>query len=1613
MAGALGSLVVKLALEYAEFTKGLSKSDQDALKFAQNAQRHMDTAKAATSEFFGGVLKGAVGAAAAYVGVTQTIDGLRTSIDGMDAANKMASRIGISTDAVQKFTYIGALADVGVESLSTGFKKLSVNMLEAAGGSKDQAALFKGIGVEVTDAAGNIRDSEEVMNDIADVFASMDDGATKTALAVKLFGKAGTDMIPALNGGKEALKQASDEAVKYGLVIDKKVLPGAEQFNDNLSRLGKITEGTFNQFAEASLPVLALFTDALVESASGTDSLNQGAQRLKKDGTLKEWAVGAAKAIGFVGDAGQGVYRVFEIIGKRFGSLAAAAVLVAQGEFKAAGAALDAFEDDKEDILNRKLFSTTLNEKLALLDQKSGQQEQNAAANDTARKARTAQIAKLLGEQGNAAKKASDDYDRLNKSIQERIAMAQAELAVGKPLSAAEKELAKLTIDYEKKLIDLSPMQYAMAKADLERAQSLESLVEDKRNAVKMADELNNVGKKEIETLTEQVTKQREHIAEIGLSKEKVAELAAKKLELAAAADEELASNLRSAAVYAGALHDTYVQHASDLEKAAKLKRELAAGQREGGEKQSLDDLGKKAADDLDKFLDPTKAVEFGDALQDAFKGAGNALNKLTSSLDTFGRKQSAIEKARADALIARLAGKKTEEEYLDAISKLNQADVKNQLRGYGDMAGAAATFFNEQSSAYRGLMAVSQAFHAAELAMTIAETVPKAINAVLNQSNGDPYTAFGRMAAMAAVVAGLGVAIGGGGGKASYVSAADRQKQQGTGTVLGDEDAKSKSLEKATELLANNSNIALEYSSKMLSALRSIDVGISGMAASLSGTAGVRGTYADQVAYGVSSKKGFFGWGSKSTTLEDSGIVFDRALLNPNETANDPSAAKWYAQSIGDILASGQLWARGYGTVKTTKSNWFGSKESVNDIFSTLKPEFGQEFIKSLNGMFSTILSAGTSLGGNGGAIDQILRGVNMDDIGLGKVSLMGKSGTEVKEILSEVLSAAGDAMAEKAMPMLSAFNKVGEGMFETLIRVSSGVEAAQFEVEKFGLTAVNYADVVNKQGDVGAEIVRQTIVNSQRIGNSLTGVGDIMSMLDGSASDLAETYGDLLAVQGLLTMVGIDGNTLGRPMIRGARDLESLNSGISSYFDNYFTDAEKVAAKTDSMRGEFAALGLTLPTSTEGFRTLVDSIDKSSASGQVLFGQLMLLADGFAELTNEADQLTEAQNEAKEAQKQTALDAVSDLFGALETSVNAQKEKVSKAFEDLVTPLNDQVVTVNASISKLSTLSRSLQSTLNSMRMPSQLAVTRASAIAQLETARSLAKAGGVFPDADSLSAALGVVAQPAEQLFATFEDYQRDFVRNANTIRDLSELTDSQLSIEQQTLKSLNRQIDDAKKAHDAELARLDGILTSAQAEIDALNGVNTSVQSVTAAIAALNGAIVGARAVRASAPAGESGTAATVAGLYGKFSDSSYMTAEGQAYWAGRVASGESMTSIEKSFQDSVKVVRGYASGGYHPGGLRLVGENGPELEVTGPSTIYSNSVTNDLLSRLRNPNESYAVLVAAMQAVQAELRAFREQSKAGDVAIAQNTSRVARQLERWDGDGLPAERDLTV
>ncbi len=92
--------------------------------------------------------------------------------------------------------------------------------------------------------------------------------------------------------------------------------------------------------------------------------------------------------------------------------------------------------------------------------------------------------------------------------------------------------------------------------------------------------------------------------------------------------------------------------------------------------------------------------------------------------------------------------------------------------------------------------------------------------------------------------------------------------------------------------------------------------------------------------------------------------------------------------------------------------------------------------------------------------------------------------------------------------------------------------------------------------------------------------------------------------------------------------------------------------------------------------------------------------------------------------------------------------------------------------------------------------------------------------------------------------------------------------------------------------------------------------------------------------------------------------------------------------------------GYATGGDHPGGLRLVGERGPELEATGPSRIFDAQTTASML-RSGGANDSEVV---------AELRAMRQQ-----IADLQSTNKKTADVlvrSSQGGDSINITTDAT-
>lgn len=814
-------------------------------------------------------------------------------------------------------------------------------------------------------------------------------------------------------------------------------------------------------------------------------------------------------------------------------------------------------------------------------------------------------------------RKKYSDIDEAAQKKREAAAKAAAEAL--KKEAALLAELAGLTPDFAADWDRLSKA-YAKGALSLDQLTKAQADLLDKQPGIKKAndeqvkalaesDKLYEQGIKTAEqyldSLLEQVKTQRDSTEQIGLTGPALADLVALRLESAAAQKEESAAAIE--ALEPGS------QLAAAYRAQAQALLDLASAKKAGAAKAEFAEANKKDLEELNKFLDPSRAQTFGEALREAFGTAGQSLSKLTATLDGFGKRQAEIDKMRNIAEKNRGKGDFDEVKYQQTILELNKRRTQDQLASYGSMASAAAGFFGEQSKGYQALMTVSKVFHAAELAMTLAELVPKGISAVLGQGQGDPYSAFGRMAAMAAIVAGLGVAIGGIGGGAPSMSEA-RQKSQGTGTVLGSDD-KSQSISRSLDMIEKAAFQGLEISNSMLGSLRNIESGIGAFASQLVGSSDVgrvdvgplnsnNGGATTAFGVGTGAALGsYFGpigtvIGAVVGLLAKNIPVIGKiatSIFGGKETVQDSGL------SIGKVdfasILAGRLDAMKYADVKVD-GGWF-RKDKTKTRSEDLGADAERQITGILTSLYDSVFEAGKLLGIGADEFSSKLNGFVVD---IGEISLKGLSGEEVQKELEAVFSKVGDQLAQYGVGGLESFQKVGEGYLETLTRVATGYQTVTVVTDALGMTF----------GSMGLA----SIAARERLIDLAGGLDEFTSSAEQFLSDF---YTDKEQAEAL------------RARLQPTLDRFGIQSGADDSLEQFRGVVKNLKLETAEGAQAFADLMQIMP----AFKQLAD-FDKAK------FEERLELQDKYDQLTMTAAQLLDKQRGALDESNRALFDQV-----------------------------------------------------------------------------------------------------------------------------------------------------------------------------------------------------------------------------------------------------------------------------------------------------------------------------------------------------------------------------------
>lgn len=213
-----------------------------------------------------------VATAAAAAGAAMVTMGVKSFRNTVQIAD-LSERMGVGSNILTAYQFGLQQSGTSMEAFAIGTRRLSLAIAEANDPTSEAGRLFRDLGINVRG-----RDLPGVLEDLAAVFQKLPEGPMRTAIALKLLGKSGDQLIPFLSSGKEGLAAFRQEAEKLGLIVSPEEAKRVQQLDDNIDALKLSMTGLGNEILGKASPALTNFTTGLREAIKNGNAWNKLAE---------------------------------------------------------------------------------------------------------------------------------------------------------------------------------------------------------------------------------------------------------------------------------------------------------------------------------------------------------------------------------------------------------------------------------------------------------------------------------------------------------------------------------------------------------------------------------------------------------------------------------------------------------------------------------------------------------------------------------------------------------------------------------------------------------------------------------------------------------------------------------------------------------------------------------------------------------------------------------------------------------------------------------------------------------------------------------------------------------------------------------------------------------------------------------------------------------------------------------------------------------------------------------------------------------------------------------------------------------------------------------------
>lgn len=232
---------------------------------ASSALKKVDGEMQAVALSAGAITAVAGAAAAALTGIATTAG------QEADDLRVLGVQSGQSTEDISRLKFAADQLDTSLPAVATSIRFMNRSLLEARQPGSEAQKTLKEIGISGEQLARGLGPPSQAFLTIIDHLNSIEDPGVKAALAMKIFGRGASEIIPLINAGSGAIAEMEARSDELGATISNTAGVLGDEYGDAVKEATAATAGLKSQIAVALLPELTKVVQSYTNAAAAAN----------------------------------------------------------------------------------------------------------------------------------------------------------------------------------------------------------------------------------------------------------------------------------------------------------------------------------------------------------------------------------------------------------------------------------------------------------------------------------------------------------------------------------------------------------------------------------------------------------------------------------------------------------------------------------------------------------------------------------------------------------------------------------------------------------------------------------------------------------------------------------------------------------------------------------------------------------------------------------------------------------------------------------------------------------------------------------------------------------------------------------------------------------------------------------------------------------------------------------------------------------------------------------------------------------------------------------------------------------------------------------------------